>query len=147
MKHTGALALASALVLVRAQRTNILITNDDGWAVANVRAQNDALKAAGYDVSCLRCCPSRSQHCGLLPFRHEQIILSCPAVDKSGTGSSTATPVVLTTPCEYDTCPTGSPAVGFNASDRMSCIQFLLKSDLIRTLICSTAELCQRIPR
>lgn len=68
MKHTGALALASALVLVRAQRTNILITNDDGWTVANVRAQNDALKAAGYDVSCLRCCPSRSYHCGLLPF-------------------------------------------------------------------------------
>ena len=29
----------------------IVITNDDGWAVAQIRAQNDALKAAGFDVS------------------------------------------------------------------------------------------------
>jgi len=28
----------------------ILITNDDGWAVAQVRAQYDALVAAGHDV-------------------------------------------------------------------------------------------------
>jgi len=47
-----------------------------------------------------------------------QAILSCPAVDKSGTGNSTATPEVLTQPCEFDTCPVGSPAIGFNASDR-----------------------------
>ena len=30
--------------------TKIVLTNDDGWAVAQIRAQNDALKAAGYDV-------------------------------------------------------------------------------------------------
>ncbi|KAK7014052.1 hypothetical protein VNI00_019451 [Paramarasmius palmivorus] len=59
-----------------------------------IRAQNDALKEAGYDV-----------------------VLSCPAVNKSGTGSSTAAPTVLQTPCEFDTCPAGSPAVGFNESD------------------------------
>ena len=29
----------------------IILTNDDGWAVAQIRAQNDALKAAGFDVS------------------------------------------------------------------------------------------------
>ncbi|EPQ55705.1 sure-like protein, partial [Gloeophyllum trabeum ATCC 11539] len=74
--------------------TNILLTNDDGWAVAMIRAQNDALKEAGYNV-----------------------VLSCPAENKSGTGSSTATPTTLTEPCEYDTCPTGSPPEGFNASD------------------------------
>ncbi|KAJ7041160.1 sure-like protein [Mycena alexandri] len=73
---------------------NLVLTNDDGWAVAQIRAQNDALNAAGYNV-----------------------VLSCPAVDKSGTGSSTATPTVLKTPCEFNTCPTGSPATGFNASD------------------------------
>lgn len=28
----------------------IVLTNDDGWAVANIRAHNDALKAAGFDV-------------------------------------------------------------------------------------------------
>ena len=29
----------------------VVLTNDDGWAVAQIRAQNDALKAAGFDVS------------------------------------------------------------------------------------------------
>lgn len=45
------------------------------------------------------------------------MILSAPAEDKSGTGSSTATPAVLAEPCEFDTCPAGSPAVGYDASD------------------------------
>lgn len=31
----------------------IVLTNDDGWAVAQIHAQNDALKAAGFDVSSL----------------------------------------------------------------------------------------------
>ncbi|KAK0201040.1 sure-like protein [Desarmillaria ectypa] len=74
--------------------SNIVLTNDDGWAVALVRAQNDALKAAGHDV-----------------------VLSCPAENKSGTGSSSAPATVLASPCEFATCPTGSPAEGFNASD------------------------------
>lgn len=30
---------------------DIILTNDDGWAVAQIRAQNDALNAAGFDVS------------------------------------------------------------------------------------------------
>jgi len=32
-------------------------------------------------------------------------------------GSLTGTPSVLSEPCEFDSCPTGSPAVGFNASN------------------------------
>ncbi|KAG6832584.1 hypothetical protein H0H87_001240 [Tephrocybe sp. NHM501043] len=74
--------------------TKIILTNDDGWAVAQIRSEYRALKEAGYEV-----------------------VLSAPADNKSGTGSSTAVPVVLTQPCEFDSCPTGSPAVGFNASD------------------------------
>lgn len=31
--------------------TNILLTNDDGWAVAQIRAQFSAIDAEGYDVS------------------------------------------------------------------------------------------------
>lgn len=31
----------------------LLVTNDDGWAVAIIRAQVDALDEAGYDVRCL----------------------------------------------------------------------------------------------
>ncbi|KAK0463064.1 sure-like protein [Desarmillaria tabescens] len=75
-------------------RNKVVLTNDDGWAVASVRAQNDALKKAGYDV-----------------------VLSCPAENESGTGSSSAPPTILLIPCEFDTCPIFSPAEGFNASD------------------------------
>ncbi len=32
-------------------QTKIVLTNDDGWAVANIRAQNSALIAAGFNVS------------------------------------------------------------------------------------------------
>ncbi|KAJ7058059.1 sure-like protein [Mycena amicta] len=67
----------------------IVLTNDDGWAVAQVRAQFSALTTAGYNP-----------------------ILSAPAENQSGTGSLSKTPVVLTEPCEFDSCPTGSPATG-----------------------------------
>ncbi|KAJ7737903.1 sure-like protein [Mycena maculata] len=87
--------LAALTWAVSAQTAStIVLTNDDGWATALVRAQNNALNSAGYNV-----------------------VLSCPAINESGTGSSTATPKVLTTPCEFDTCPVGSPATGFNASN------------------------------
>ncbi|KAI0085586.1 acid phosphatase [Irpex rosettiformis] len=86
-------ALASLFVTAHCQ-TKVVLTNDDGWAVAQIRAQNDALKAAGYNV-----------------------ILSAPAENQSGTGSNSATPTPLTEPCQFDSCPAGSPAEGFNASD------------------------------
>ncbi|KAJ3519908.1 hypothetical protein NM688_g9233 [Phlebia brevispora] len=73
---------------------NILLTNDDGWATAQIRAQNDALLGAGFHV-----------------------VISAPAENESGTGSDSADPEPLTEPCEFDTCPTGSPAEGFNSSD------------------------------
>ncbi|KAF4612087.1 hypothetical protein D9613_003734 [Agrocybe pediades] len=58
----------------------VVLTNDDGWTAAQIPAEYAALKVAGFDV-----------------------ILSAPAVDKSGTGSSTATPTVLTSACECST--------------------------------------------
>lgn len=72
----------------------IILTNDDGWAVAQIRAQNDALVKAGFNV-----------------------VLSAPAEGESGTGSSSATPKPLSQPCQFNTCPTGSPAEGFNSSN------------------------------
>ena len=50
-----ALALTSCASLVNGQ-VKIVQTNDDGWAVANIRAQNDALVAAGFDVSDILLC-------------------------------------------------------------------------------------------
>jgi 5'-nucleotidase len=54
--------LALALASVAAAKVTVLQTNDDGWAVANIRATNDALNAAGY----------------------YNIILSAPSENKSG---------------------------------------------------------------
>ena len=54
-----------------------------------------------------------------------QVILSAPTHDMSGTGSTSATPQPLATPCEFNTCPVGSPAEGFNASDS-ACHTFVI---------------------
>lgn len=83
----GFFAALTAVNDVRA--ANLLLTNDDGWAVANIRALLEPLSA-------------------------HDLVLSAPAVDKSGTGSSTTDPVILVGPCEFDTCPDGSPGVGHN---------------------------------
>ncbi|TRM63968.1 5'/3'-nucleotidase sure family protein [Schizophyllum amplum] len=80
--------------LPRAAGIPILVGNDDGWAEANIRAFYTQAKAAGYNT-----------------------LVSAPAYDKSGSGSSSTTPEPLTTPGEYDSIPSGSPAVGHDASD------------------------------
>ncbi|KAJ3483047.1 hypothetical protein NLI96_g6575 [Meripilus lineatus] len=72
----------------------ILLTNDDGWAVAQIRAQFNALEASKY-----------------IP------LLSAPAQNQSGSGSKSAPPTKLTKPCEFNTCPVGSPPVGHDAAD------------------------------
>ncbi|KAG6853243.1 hypothetical protein C0991_005745 [Blastosporella zonata] len=74
--------------------TKVVLTNDDGWAVSQIRSEYYALKKAGYEV-----------------------VLSAPSENMSGTGSSSATPGVLTQPCEFNTCPIGSPAEGHEPSD------------------------------
>ena len=52
--HCHSVVLAS-LFAALAFAQNILLTNDDGWAVAQIHAQNDALKAAGFNVSAHEC--------------------------------------------------------------------------------------------
>jgi len=86
----------SVLFATVAGAQKIVLTNDDGWAVAQIRDQYAGLKAANYDV-----------------------ILSAPANDRSGTGSATlpiALPLLLS-PCEFNSCPLGSAGTGNNASD------------------------------
>ncbi|RPD60811.1 sure-like protein [Lentinus tigrinus ALCF2SS1-6] len=85
-----ALPLLSALVTA----TNIVISDDDGWATAQIRQQFDVLANAGHNV-----------------------VLSAPALNQSGRGSSSKTPTPMTEPCEFNTCPTGSPATGSNATN------------------------------
>lgn len=71
----------------------IVLSNDDGWAEKNIRVLYDALTSAGEDV-----------------------LISAPAENQSGTGSLDLPPHPVLTGCEFDSCPAGSPAVGFNAS-------------------------------
>ncbi|KAH9837801.1 sure-like protein [Rhodofomes roseus] len=87
-------ALAVSFLAAASGPRNLVLSNDDGWATAQIRAQFDALVDAGYEV-----------------------ILSAPAVNQSGKGSRSKTPTTLDEPCEFDTCPVGSPAEGFNASN------------------------------
>lgn len=94
MKSTFTRFLALATLVMGITAQNIVLTNDDGWAVAQLRDEYNMLRTAGY-----------------------QVILSAPAVDKSGTGSSTTTPTTLTDPCQFDTCPSGSPPTGTDSSD------------------------------
>ncbi|KAI0742665.1 sure-like protein [Daedaleopsis nitida] len=77
-----------------AAATNIVITNDDGWATAQIRQVTDVLSDAGHNV-----------------------VLSAPALNQSGKSSLSKTPTAMTEPCEFDTCPTGSPAFGANATN------------------------------
>ncbi|KAL8951175.1 MAG: hypothetical protein Q9222_002835 [Ikaeria aurantiellina] len=86
--------LALGFLPLLANSANIMLSNDDGWAEINIRAFYNSLVRAGNSV-----------------------VLSAPADNKSGTGSSDAPATPLTKPCEFNSCPAGSPAQGFNASD------------------------------
>ncbi|KAK2611598.1 hypothetical protein N8I77_004931 [Diaporthe amygdali] len=76
------------------QAVNVVLSNDDGWAEKNIRVFYDALTSAG-----------------------ESVIISAPADNRSGTGSSDATPGTVTSGCEFSSCPAGSPAYGSNSSN------------------------------
>lgn len=74
---------------------NIIVSNDDGWAEQNVRTLIKTLTKAGFDA-----------------------VLSSPAENQSGTSSSDTPPkTVGSSGCQFGSCPAGSPATGFNASD------------------------------
>ncbi|KAJ5667680.1 uncharacterized protein N7477_006250 [Penicillium maclennaniae] len=94
MRINPATALVASLGFGPTSAINIISSNDDGWAEVNIRALFQSLVDGGHSV-----------------------VVSAPAQDESGTGSSQKTPTVLTEPCEFDSCPAGSPAVGYNASE------------------------------
>lgn len=86
--------LSLALLPLAASAVNVLVSNDDGWAEINIRQFYNALTGAGYSA-----------------------IISAPAENQSGTGSSDETPTTVGSDgCEFNSCPAGSPAEGFNAS-------------------------------
>ena len=109
--HFGAVSFT--LLPLTTLATNVVLSNDDGWAEINIRTFYNTLTAAG-----------------------DSVVLSAPAENESGTGlqrsttssraansdqeqpgSLDAPAIPLLEPCEFNSCPTGSPAEGFNASN------------------------------
>ncbi|KAL7917652.1 survival protein sure-like phosphatase/nucleotidase [Trichoderma austrokoningii] len=81
----------AAILPALAQAARIVQSNDDGWAELYLRSFNDALNEAGHDV-----------------------VLSAPADNQSGTGSSDSPPEPRTVPCEYDSCIGNGSTTGHN---------------------------------
>ncbi|KAL4966636.1 5'/3'-nucleotidase SurE [Aspergillus stella-maris] len=86
--------LALALLPAVSQAINIVSSNDDGWAEINIRSLYSALSSAGHSV-----------------------VVSAPAENQSGTGSSDETPSDRTEACEFDSCEANSGPYGSNATD------------------------------
>ena len=113
MKGFGAFVVLAA-TLASAKR--IVISNDDGWATAQIRAQFNSLVAAGHDV--------RSHSFFIIYYRasnriyHFKVILSCPADNESAHGALEIIATPRLTPCEFNSCPAGA-STGNNASDSM----------------------------
>ncbi|KAK0441180.1 sure-like protein [Desarmillaria tabescens] len=76
---------------------NILLTNDDSWASANIRATYSALKADGHNV-----------------------LLVAPAVQQSGRGGTFVLPTTnITAPGgEFGSIPVGAPYFGHDENDQ-----------------------------
>lgn len=111
-------AITAAAVFHGTLACDVLLSNDDGWAGALIRAQRDSLVNGGFNVRSPPLLLSRFYiRSGVKDIDLEQVILSGPAQDMSARGASSAPPQPLTKPCQFDTCPTGSPAEGFNTSD------------------------------
>lgn len=95
-----------------AHAVNIISSNDDGWAEVNIRALFESLGDAGHSV--VVSAPAENQSgTGKLCDTPRGLVLTCFWI----TGSTQKTPTSLTKPCEFDSCPSGSPAVGYNASE------------------------------
>ena len=86
--------VALALLPLTAKAVNVVVSNDDGWAEINIREFYYSLVNAGFSA-----------------------IISAPAENESGTGSSDAAPTIVgPSGCEFSSCPALSPAEGNNAS-------------------------------
>ena len=72
----------------------VLISNDDSWATANIRAIYQAAKRAGHDP-----------------------LISAPAMQQSGTGGLMREPSRLDRDGEFGAVKRGSPAEGHDTDD------------------------------
>ncbi|ORX95145.1 survival protein sure-like phosphatase/nucleotidase [Clohesyomyces aquaticus] len=91
MRHSWFLLVGLPLT----QAARVIQSNDDGWAEINIRTFFNSLTNAGHSI-----------------------VLSAPAENQSGTGSSDATPKTVDSDgCEFGSCPAKSPPTGTNSSN------------------------------
>ncbi|KAK2607569.1 hypothetical protein N8I77_006233 [Diaporthe amygdali] len=91
VKRSALLALAAS----GSHGIRIIQSNDDGWAELNIREFHSRLIEAGHDA-----------------------VVSAPAENMSGKGSSDEDPKPRTEACEYNSCPAGTnETFGSNATD------------------------------
>jgi len=97
LKTTYVLLAISGASYARTNPLNILLTNDDSWASANIRATFSALKADGHNV-----------------------LLVGPAVQQSGKGGTFNLPTtnIVAPGGEFGTIPVGAPYFGHDAQDQ-----------------------------
>jgi len=88
------LGVTYAAVIPRDTNLKIVISNDDGWATANIRQFYNALKASNYNA-----------------------LISAPASNKSGSGSLEFPPISLLGAGEFGTIPSGAPGTGQDPND------------------------------
>lgn len=91
----AAFLFAAPLALAETHNPRIVLTNDDGWANANIRVLFDKLVADAHYV-----------------------VLSAPADDQSDAGSRSTPEVNRTTPCQFDSCTAPAGPVGWNETSR-----------------------------
>lgn len=96
-----------------AQCINVVLSNDDGWAEINVRSFYDALNAANYSV--VLSAPADNKSGTGTVLGENVFAISAKGVHQTGSSDSPATP--RTTPCHFNSCPSGSPAQGSDASN------------------------------
>lgn len=108
-------ALVGSLALARSSlAANIISSNDDGWAEVNIRALFDTLTEADHSVVVSAPAENQSGTGSLNLYLPPD---STTVANLYPTGSSSRTPTTLDEACEFNSCPSGSPAVGHNASE------------------------------
>ena len=107
------LSVGTFLPLV-ATCTNVVLSNDDGWAEKNVRTFYNGLVAAGDSVVLSAPADNKSGTGMLLPMLQKQ---EKDGSTKTPIGSFDAPAIPRTQPCEFNTCPAGSPAQGSDSSN------------------------------
>ncbi|EKD18285.1 5'/3'-nucleotidase SurE family protein [Drepanopeziza brunnea f. sp. 'multigermtubi' MB_m1] len=85
---------------------NYIMSNDDGWAEINIRTLYQQLRSYNERMSLMSQGSDNSM-----------VVLSAPALNRSGTGSLNGTAKPVEHGCEFKSCSPGSPAIGFNSSD------------------------------